>query len=71
MPPTGNENILHSVIVRYWRGADGELRGQVINPITDRIITFASISGLQEILSQVVQDLPNVGGESEYGGDLK
>lgn len=71
MPPTGNENILYSVIIRYWRGTDGELRGQVINPITGQTFTFASISGLQEILSQVVQDLPNVGGEAEYGGELK
>jgi nickel-dependent lactate racemase len=41
--------------VRFWIGSDGALRGQLLNPVTHQVFTFASIAGLHEVLNRVVQ----------------
>jgi len=58
-----------SFVVRCWRGPDGELRGQLVNPVTQRLLRFTSVLGLHEVLNRVVEDLPDVGKESGDGGE--
>lgn len=55
LPQPGSENMLQSIIVRFWIGSDGALRGQLLNPVTHQVFTFASIAGLHEVLNRVVQ----------------
>lgn len=54
----GKANTLHSLIVRYWRGQDGEVRGELINPVTQRVLAFRSMAGLLEVLTQAVLETP-------------
>ena len=55
---TENETSHHSLIIRCWRDSLGELRGQLINPITNSTFPFASTFDMHKALDQAVNEIP-------------
>lgn len=65
MGSEANTNIQHSLIVRYRCGQDGEVRGALINPLTQKVYAFKSLASLIEVLTRAVQDNPKTQREEE------
>ena len=55
---TNDESSHHSLILRCWRDSLGELRGQLINPITNNTFAFASTSDMHDALDRAVEEIP-------------
>ena len=55
---TKDESSHHSLIIRCWRDSLGELRGQLINPVTNRTFVFASTSDMHQALDRAVGEIP-------------
>jgi len=55
---SNNETAHHSLILRCWRDSLGELRGQVINPITNSTFAFASTSDMHKALDRAIDQIP-------------
>ena len=57
---TNDESSHHSLILRYWRDSVGELRGQLINPITNSTFVFASASDMHKALDRAIDEVPSI-----------
>jgi len=55
---TNDKNSHHSLILRCWRDSNRELRGQLINPITNSMFAFASTSEMHRALDRAVDEIP-------------
>ena len=64
---TNDESSHHSLILRCWRDSLGELRGQLINPITNSTFAFASTSGMHQALDRAVDEIPLAKDEGREG----
>ncbi len=64
----GSGPTLHSIVVRYWHGPHGELRGMVINPITQQMFPFTSLAQLHAVIKRVVLDEPEARDGPNGGG---
>ena len=64
---TENETSHHSLIIRYWRDSLGELRGQLINPVTNKMFPFASAVGMHQVLDRAIEETPYEIEEDEKG----
>ena len=54
---TKDETSHHSLIIRCWRDSLGELRGLLINPVTNRTFVFASTSDMHQALDRAVDEI--------------
>ena len=66
---TNDESSHHSLILRCWRDSLGELRGQLINPITNSTFAFASTSDMHEALDRAVDEIPLAKDEDREGSE--
>ena len=68
-PNRENESAYHSLILRCWRDSLGELRGQLINPITNSTYAFVSASGMHRALDRAVDEIPFVTDDERKGSE--
>lgn len=66
---SNSETAHHSLILRCWRDSLGELRGQLINPITNSTFAFASTSDMHEALDRAVDEIPLAKDEDREGSE--
>jgi hypothetical protein len=64
-----DETSHYSLIIRCWRDSLGELRGQLINPITNSTFAFASTSDMHQALDRAVGEIPFVKDEEKGGSE--
>lgn len=67
---TNDENLHHSLIIRCWHDSFGELRGQLINPITNSAFPFASTSDMHKALDRAVDEIPLAKDDDRKGSEI-
>lgn len=68
-PNRENESAYHSLVLRCWRDSQGELRGQLINLITNRTFSFASVSDMHRALDRAVDEIPFAKDDERKGSE--
>ena len=66
---TNDESTHHSLILRCWRDSLGELRGQLINPVTNKAFAFASISDMHQVLDHAINEISFTEAEKREEGE--
>ena len=66
---TNDETSHHSLILRCWRDSLGELRGQLINPITNSTFPFVSVSDMHKALDRALDEIPLVKDDIRKGNE--
>ena len=64
-----NKTSHHSLILRCWRDSLGELRGRLINPITNSTFAFASTSDMHQVLDHAVDEIPFAKDDKKEGSE--